>query len=164
MGGMAPGPILALVFVLMLAGIFGSFLPLIPGTPLILLGALLFSLATDFQPVDAWRLVLLGALAVAAYVLDYLSGALGTRKLGGSRWAMLGAVLGGFIGLFFGPLGILVGPILGAIGVELIYRKDVSVAFKSGLGAVVGVFLGVVAKLSISVVMVGLFTFWVIRG
>ncbi len=161
---MAPGAVLALVFILMIAGILGSFLPVIPGTPLILFGALVYALATDFQPVDMWRLASLAALAVLAYVLDYFSAALGTRKLGGSRWAMLGAVLGGFAGLFFGLLGILVGPILGAITVELIHRKDIHVALKSGLGAVVGVFIGVVAKLSISVVMVGLFTFWVIRG
>ncbi len=164
MGRMAPGAVLALVFVLMIAGILGSFLPVIPGTPLILFGAIVYALSTDFQPVDIWRLVFLVALAVVAYVLDYFSAALGTRKLGGSHWAMLGAVLGGFAGLFFGLIGILVGPILGAIGVELIHRKDVNVALKSGLGAVVGVFLGVVAKLSISVVMVGLFTLWVIRG
>ncbi len=164
MGRMAPGAVLALVFVLMLAGILGSFLPMIPGTPLILLGAVVYALATDFQPVDTWRLVFLVALAGVAYALDYLAAALGTRKLGGSRWAMLGAVLGGVAGLFFGPIGILVGPILGAIGVELIHRKDVNIALKSGLGAVVGVFLGVVAKLSISVMMVGLFTFWVIQG
>ncbi len=156
--------LLALVFVVMIAGVAGSFLPVIPGAPLIVLGALIYSIATDFQPVGAWRLVVLAGLAALAYVLDYLSGALGTRKLGGSRWAMFGAIAGGLVGLFFGPFGILIGPILGAVGVELIYRKDVRIALKSGTGAVLGVFLGVIAKLSISVMMVGLFAFWVFRG
>lgn len=156
--------VVALVFVLMIAGVAGSFLPLVPGTPLILLGAFIYAVATDFQPVDGWRLLLLVGLTVVGYTLDYLSGALGTRKLGGSRWAVFGAVGGGIVGLFFGPLGILIGPILGAVAVELIYRKDVQVALKSGAGAVIGVFLGVVAKLSIAVVMVGLFSLWVFRG
>ena len=156
--------LVALVFVLMLAGVAGSLLPVIPGTPLILLGALIYAVATDFQPVDGWRLLLLVGLAVVAYTLDYLSGALGTRKLGGSRWAMFGAVGGGLVGLFFGPSGILIGPILGAVAVELIYRKDLNVALKSGVGAVIGVFLGVVAKLSVAVIMVGLFSLWVFRG
>lgn len=156
--------VLALVYVVMIAGVAGSFLPVVPGSPLIVLGALIYAVATDFQPVGAWRLALLAGLAVLAYALDSLSGALGTRRLGGSRWAMFGALAGGIVGLFFGPFGILIGPILGAIGVELLYRQDVKIALKSGTGAVLGVFLGVVAKLSISVIMVGLFTFWVLRG
>lgn len=156
--------IVALVLVLMIAGVAGSLLPFVPGTPLILLGAFIYAVATDFEPVDGWRLLLLVGLTLVGYTLDYLSGALGTRKLGGSRWAVLGALGGGIVGLFFGPLGILVGPILGAIAVELIYRKDLQVALKSGVGAVIGVFLGVVAKLSIAVVMVGLFSFWVFQG
>ena len=156
--------LLALVFVVMITGVAGSFLPVIPGTPLIVVGAFIYALATDFHPVGAWQLVFLVALAALAYVLDYLSGALGTRKLGGSRWAMFGAIAGGLVGLFFGPFGIIIGPILGAVGIELVYRKDVTIALKSGTGAVLGVFLGVVAKLSISVMMVGLFSFWVFRG
>ena len=156
--------VVVLVFVLMIAGVAGSFVPFVPGTPLILLGALIYAVATDFQPVDGWRLLLLGGLTVIGYTLDYVSGALGTRKLGGSRWAMFGAIGGGLVGLFFGPLGILIGPIAGAVAFELIYRKDIHVALKSGMGAVLGVFLGIMAKLSIAVVMVGLFTFWVFAG
>lgn len=154
----------ALVFVLMAAGVIGSLLPFIPGTPLILVGALIHAVATDFEPVSEWRLLLLVVLAIVGYALDYLSGALGTKKLGGSRWAMFGAVAGGLVGIFFGPIGILVGPIVGAVAVELMYRKDMSIALKSGVGAVVGVFLGVVAKLSIAVAMVGLFSYWVYSG
>ena len=156
--------LIALVFVLMIAGVIGSLLPFIPGTPLILVGALIYAVATDFEPVDEWRLLFLVALAIVAYTLDYLSGALGTKKLGGSRWAMFGAVAGGLVGIFFGPLGILLGPIVGAVAIELMYRKDMTIALKSGVGAVIGVLLGVVAKLSISVIMVGLFSFWVFRG
>ena len=158
---MLPG-ILALVWLLMLAGVAGSFVPFVPGTPLIVLGAMLYAVATDFQPVGYVRLLILVAFAAAAYALDYFSAALGTKKLGGSRWAMLGAVAGGVIGLFFGPVGILLGPIIGAIAFELIHRQDITIALKSGVGAVVGVLLGVVAKLAISVMMVGLFTFWVL--
>ena len=161
---MAPAALLVLTYVLMLVGVVGAFLPAIPGTVLIVAGAFLYALGTGMEPVDGWRLAVLAALAAAAYALDYLSAALGTKKLGGSRWAMLGAIAGGLIGLFFGPVGILLGPIAGAVVVELLYRKDVSLALKSGAGAVVGIFLGVVAKLSLSIAMISLFTYWVIRG
>ena len=153
-----------LVIILMAAGVIGSLLPFIPGTPLILVGALLYAIATDFDPVGMWHLLALVGLAALAYVLDAVSGALGTRTLGGSRWAMAGALVGGIAGLFFGPLGIIVGPIAGAIGFELLQRKDIAVAVKSGVGAVVGILLGVVAKLALSVVMVGLFAFWTWKG
>lgn len=156
--------LLALAFVIMLTGVAGSFLPIVPGTPLILVGALLYAVATAFEPVGALELGVLAALTGIAYALEYVSSALGTRKLGGSRWAMGGAVVGGIVGLFFGPIGIITGPIVGAIGAELVHRKDVSVALRSGAGAVLGILLGVVAKLAIAVTMIGLFSFWVFRG
>lgn len=160
---MFPG-LMVLVAILMIVGVVGSALPIVPGTPLILLGALLYAFATDFQPVDGWRLLVLAGMTALAYALDYLSGALGARKLGGSRWAMIGALLGGLVGVFFGLLGIVLGPIVGAVGAEFVYRKEIRAGLKSGLGAVVGMLLGVVAKLSVAVIMVGLFTFWAFRG
>lgn len=153
-----------LVFVLMAVGVLGSFLPFVPGTPLILAGALLYAIANDFQALGLWHLLALAALTGLAYALDMASSALGTRTLGGSKWAMAGAVGGGIIGLFLGPLGIILGPIVGAIGAELIYLKDFAKAFRSGIGAVVGILLGVVAKLSLAVIMVGLFIYWTWEG
>lgn len=160
---MFPG-LMVLIVILMIVGVAGSLLPFLPGTPLILLGAFLHAWATGFDPVDGWRLLILAALTALAYALDYLSGALGTRKLGGSRWAMLGALAGGIVGIFFGPVGIVLGPIVGAIAVELVYRKEIGAGLRSGLGAVVGMLVGTVAKLSIAVIMVGLFAFWTLRA
>ena len=156
--------VLIIVYTLMLVGIAGSILPVIPGALLILIGAFLHALVSNFDPIDPWRLALLLVLTLLAYALDYLAGVLGTKRLGGSRWAMVGALAGGIAGLFFGPIGILIGPILGAMAAEWLYRKDVQVALKSGVGAVVGVFVGAVAKLGLAVVMVGLFTYWILQG
>lgn len=156
--------VIALVVVLMAAGLAGSVLPFMPGTPLIFLGALVYGFATGFEVIGTWRLVVLGLLVGVTYALDYAAGALGARKLGGSRWAALGALCGGLIGIFFGLPGVLLGPVVGAIGFELAYRKQVSAGLKSGAGAVVGMVLGGVAKLSLATVMVGLFAFWAIRG
>jgi uncharacterized protein YqgC (DUF456 family) len=156
--------VVVLVVVLMIAGIAGSLLPWLPGTPLILLGAFLFALATDFERVDTVRLVILAGLMLLSYVLEHLSGAFGARKLGGSRWAAAGALLGGLVGLFFGLPGVVLGPAAGAIGFELAHRKELRSGLASGLGALLGMFLGAVAKLSIAMVMVGLFAFWALRS
>jgi uncharacterized protein len=152
--------VVVLVIALMIAGVAGSFLPLVPGTPLILAGALVFAVATDFEPVDAIRLAVLGSLTAFSYALEYLAGSFGTRKLGGSRWAAAGALLGGIAGMWFGLPGVLLGPVVGAVGLELLHRRELRSGLRSGVGAVVGMLLGAVAKLSIAIVMVGLFAFW----
>lgn len=156
--------LMVLVALLMVAGVAGSVLPFMPGSPLILAGALIYALATDFTPVGPWHLGLLVVLTAAAYALDYIAGALGAKKLGGSGWAATGAVLGAIVGFFFGPLGIVLGPILGGVAFELVYRRELRQGLKSGVGVGLGLVFGVAAKLSIAVIMVGLFTFWVIRG
>jgi uncharacterized protein YqgC (DUF456 family) len=117
--------------------------------------------ATDFNPVGPWHLLILVAIAVVAYSLDYLAGAAGVRKLGGSRWAMLGAVLGAFLGVFIGPFGLILGPIVGAVLMELLISKEIRTSLRSGVGTVVGMLLGLVAKFSLAVVMVCLFLWWV---
>lgn len=156
--------VVILVVALMIAGLAGSVLPLVPGTPLILLGAFLYALATHFERLDALQLAILAGLTLVSYALEQLSSAFGARKLGGSRWAAAGALLGGIVGLFFGLPGVVVGPIVGAVGFELLYRKELRTGLRSGLGAVVGMLLGAVAKLSIAIIMVGLFAFWTLRG
>src|SRR5574342_566112 len=90
------------VAILLLAGIVGSVVPFLPGTPLILLAALVHAFATGFSPIGPGRLAVLAGLAVLTHVLDYIAGAVGTRKFGGSGWAVVGAVIGGIVGFFFG--------------------------------------------------------------
>ena len=153
-----------LVALLLLGGLMGSVLPLIPGTPLILAGAVIYAVATDFDPVGPWHLLILFGIAGVAYSLDYLAGAAGVKKLGGSRWAMLGAVLGAIVGVFWGILGLILGPIAGSILMELMISREIRTSLRSGLGTVVGMFLGLVAKISLAVVMVCLFSWWVWRG
>jgi uncharacterized protein YqgC (DUF456 family) len=152
------------VVLLMAAGVAGSVLPVLPGPPLVVAGALVHAIATDFTPIGAGRLAMLAALAGLAYVLEYGVTALGARRLGGSRWGMAGAVIGGVVGLFLGPLGLLIGPLLGAIAGELLATGELERGVRSGLGAALGAVAGVVLKLAVSVTMVGLFAWWVWRS
>ena len=156
--------IYGLVAALMLTGLVGSFVPLLPGTPLIFAGALVHALATDFNPIGAWRLLILGVLTALAFAIDYVAGAVGARKFGGSLWAVAGAVVGGVVGLFFGPPGLLIGPVIGAVAGELLKSGDPEHSLKAGFGALVGMTLGLLARFALAFTMVGLFLWWVWRG
>ena len=73
---------------------------------------------------------------------------------------MVGALLGLVAGLFvFPPIGLIVGPFIGAMGFEWAFGREARESAKAGVGAVLGLALGVVGKLVCSVVMFALFAF-----
>ena len=150
--------------VLMAAGLIGAVVPLIPGTPLVFAGALIYALASDFTPVGAGRLGILLVLGVAGWAIEHIAGALGARRAGGGRAAVVGAVLGTIVGLAFAPLGLLLGPIAGAIGGELLSGRDPAGSVRTGVGTAVGIVLGAVAHFAFALTMVALFVWWVWRG
>jgi uncharacterized protein YqgC (DUF456 family) len=154
----------ALVFVLVLLGLAGTLLPFLPGTALILVGALVHAVAHGFDPIGPWRLLALALLTLAAVGLDYLAGALGVRRFGGSGWATAGAVVGALVGILFGLVGLVLGPLLGALLAEYLYTRRLDASLRSALGTVVGLLLGAVAKFGVAVVMAALFAYWVWRG
>jgi uncharacterized protein YqgC (DUF456 family) len=142
---------------LTVTGIAGMLLPFLPGVPLLFLGLLCAAWAEDFQYVGIWTLVVLGCMAALSYLAEFLGSVLGARKYGGSRRAMVGAALGGIIGLFFGIPGILIGPFAGAVLGELSLQRSLDQASRAGFGTVVGLAVGVAGKFAIGVAMVGLF-------
>ncbi len=150
--------ILVVTGALMFFGLLGSILPGLPGAPLIWLGAFLYAWYTGFAagtwPVLIWLL----NLTLLTYLLEFLVSMLGVKKLGGSRWGMTGAFLGGMIGLLTGGLwGMLTGPFLGAFVLELLKTEDLRKSLRSGMGSLVGFLAGVVGKLIIAVMMIGIF-------
>ena len=153
-----------LVIVLMAVGLAGAALPFVPGTPLILAGALLYAIATDFTPVGLGRLAVLTGLAVAGAAGGALAGSIGARRAGGSRRAALGAGLGMIVGLFTGPIGLVAGPVVGAILGELSAARPVGESVRAGIGTLLGLVLGAVAHVAIAGMMVGLFAWWIWRG
>ena len=152
------------VWTLIALGLAGSILPVLPGTPLILAGVVVHAIATGWHPIGAGRLAILAALAVLSYVLAHVAGALGARRHGGTRWGAAGAFVGAVVGIFFGPIGLVAGPFLGAIAGELLRGATVPAGVRSGIGAVIGMAIGAAANLGFAVLMVGLFAFWVWRG
>ncbi|HOU65722.1 MAG TPA: DUF456 family protein, partial [Thermomonas sp.] len=113
-----------LAALLVVVGIAGTILPALPGLPLVFAGMLLAAWAGNFQQVGVPMLVVLGLLTVFSLAVDFWATALGAKRVGASRLAIIGAMVGTFGGLFLGPLGLLMGPFAGAIGGELIHRRS----------------------------------------
>jgi uncharacterized protein YqgC (DUF456 family) len=138
---------------LMIVGIVGCVLPVIPGPPLSFIGLLLlhFSKYADFS---FEFLVLFGAVSILVTIMDYIVPIWGTKKFGGSKTGMWGAAIGLVIGIFvFPPLGIIFGPFAGAVIGEALTGKKAGEAFKAGLGSLLGLMMGVGLKLAASLVM-----------
>lgn len=141
-------------FVLLLSGLLGSIVPILPGPPLSYIGLLLlqWSKYGNFTAAFLWIWAL---ITVAVTIADYFLPAFFTKKFGGSRWAMAGSLVGLLIGIiFFPPLGLILGPFLGALIGELIHnRTDNAKAFKVALGAFLAFLFGSGIKLIVSILM-----------
>jgi uncharacterized protein YqgC (DUF456 family) len=146
-----------LAAILIFIGIAGLALPALPGAPLLFGGLVIAAWAEDFVYVGTASLILLGFLALLTYVVDILAGVLGAKKFGASKQAMVGAALGALVGIFAGPVGILLGPFIGAVLGELMMRKELRHAGLAGIGATLGLLLGAVAKLALAFSMLALF-------
>ena len=146
------------------AGLAGVVLPALPGTPLLLVGLVLAAWAEDFAYVGPGMLVVLGLLAALTYVVDFLATAFGARRFGASSRAVVGAALGGLVGLLFGVAGVLLGPFVGAVLGELSAQRSLGDAGRAGVGATLGLVIGLVLKIALAVSMLGLFVvdrfFW----
>ena len=141
--------------VLIVIGALGMILPVLPGAPLIFIGALLAAWAENFRYLGYGSLILLGALAALAVAVDFIASAFGVKRFGATGRAVTGATLGAIVGLFFGPIGVLVGPFAGAVVGELTVRRNLAAASRAGVGAALGLALGTAAKLAIAFTMIG---------
>lgn len=142
---------------LVLIGLIGALVPVLPGPVLVFAGLLLASWADDFARVGPATLAILALLTVAVYVVDFLAGAYGVEKTGASRRAVLGAVFGTVVGLFFGLAGLILGPFVGAVLAELTVKPRLVDAGRAGAGAWLGIVLGAAAKMALIFVMLGVF-------
>ncbi len=137
---------------LMLIGLIGCILPVIPGPPISYVGILLLHFTEKYSFSDKF-LVIWFLLTVAVTVLDYVVPVYGTKKFGGTKKGVWGSTIGLVLGLFFAPLGIIIGPFLGAYIGELIAHNDSQKALRSAIGSFMGLIAGTVMKLAVSGIM-----------
>ena len=138
-------------------GLAGTVLPVLPGTLLVWGGIVLGAWIDNFSRVGTTTVLVISALAILAWGLDYVAGLMGARKAGASKQALLGAALGTVAGLFMGLVGVLFMPLFGAAVGEYLARRDHSRAVKVGVATWIGIMVGLVAKVALAFIMVGIF-------
>ena len=142
---------------LILVGLAGTVLPVLPGTVLVWGGIVLGAWIDDFTRVGMSTVVVISVLAVLAWGLDYVAGLMGAQKAGASKLALLGGAAGTVLGLFMGLVGVIFMPLVGAAVGEYLARKDQTRAVKVGVATWVGIMLGLIAKVALAFIMVGIF-------
>ena len=141
---------------LLLAGFIGTLVPFLPGHLIIFMAAVgHWLMLREDSGVEWWTFTVLAVLLIVSQALEFLSGAMGSRWFGGSKWGAGGALLGGIVGMFFMPFGLILGPLIGAMVFEFAFaRKEVRPATVSGVGSVLGTVAGLIIKMIVGVVMV----------
>lgn len=145
------------VSLLIVIGLAGVVLPLLPGTLFIFLGVALAAWAQDFTRISGVTVGVIAALAVLSWVLEYVAGLLGAKAAGASGMAVAGAAVGTALGVFSGLWGLFVFPLIGAAVGEFYARGNAINAGRVGIATWVGILVGTVAKVVIAFVMVGVF-------
>jgi uncharacterized protein YqgC (DUF456 family) len=140
--------------ILMLLGLAGSILPILPGPPLSFIGLFLLALVNHFSPpLTPALVIILAMVTILVIVMDYIIPLLGAKRYGASKWGVWGSVLGMVIGIFWSPFGLLVGAFIGAVVAEWLVGKKKGEALRAGWGVLMGTLLATILRLGVSGMM-----------
>ena len=142
---------------LIVVGVAGTVLPALPGVILVLAGIVLGAWIDDFTRVSGVTVTVVTVLAIAAWLIEYLAGVMGARKAGASKEAIAGALIGTVLGIFTGLWGLLFLPLLGAVIGQCLVDRDVIRARNVGIATWLGMAVGMLAKVVLTFLMIGIF-------
>jgi uncharacterized protein YqgC (DUF456 family) len=148
-----------LVVVLIVVGVLGNVIPVLPGAVFVFAGIALGAWIDDFARVSGTVVIVAAVLMGLSWLVDYLSGVLGARRVGASREAIIGALVGTVAGVFTGLVGVLFLPLVGAAVGEFIAVRNLPRAGSVGVATWIGMIVGIAVKIALSFVMIGLFVF-----
>jgi uncharacterized protein len=151
--------IFVLAGLLVFTGLAGSILPALPGVPLVFGGLLLAAWADDFQRVSWVVLVILGLMTVLSFAIDFAATAMGAKRVGASKLAIVGALIGTLGGFVLGLPGLIFGPFVGAVTGEMLTHGEMQRATRAGFATWVGLVFGTLTKLALVFTMLGIFAF-----
>lgn len=144
-----------LAVVLFILGLVGTFLPVLPGAPLIWLGMSIYGILTGFSRLHLPFYLMQGVAVLITFLIDYIATAYGTKRYGGSSAAIWGSIIGALVGpIFLGLPGLIIGPFLGALIGELTKGRPFERAFRSAFGTLIGLAGSLLLKLGIEVLMI----------
>ncbi|MDO4433909.1 MAG: DUF456 family protein [Alysiella sp.] len=154
-----------LALILLLAGAAGTVFPALPGLPLMFGGVWLLAYTSDYQIIGSLSLWILGLVCVFGMAMDFITSLLGAKYTGASQTALWGTFIGGLVGMFFGIVGLVLGPLLGAAAGEFMNKRSLFNAGKVGIGTFIGFIIGTVAKIGsalvvLLVVLAQYLTYW----
>ena len=148
-----------LVVVLIVVGVLGNVIPVLPGAVFVFAGIALGAWIDDFARVSGTVVIVAAVLMGLSWLVDYLSGVLGARRVGASREAIIGALVGTVAGVLTGLVGVLFLPLVGAAVGEFIAVRNLPRAGSVGVATWIGMIVGIAVKIALSFVMIGLFVF-----
>lgn len=152
--------LIILAVILLISGIAGSVLPVLPGPPLSWLGLLVLKFVPSLNQHLSWTaIIVVGLFTLLVFILDNLLPIWSTKKIGGDKAVVWGAGLGFVAGFWFGPFGIILGPFVGALVAGLISGSHIKAAFKHASGAFIGFFAGIVLKF----INLGVIVYWFVK-
>jgi uncharacterized protein YqgC (DUF456 family) len=139
---------LILPVIFFLAALVFTFYPILPGALFAIAGMVIYGFTEGWTDFPIWFWLVQGLLVALNFLIDWLSSVLGIKRAGGSKHAMWGSAIGMFIAPFLmGPVGILVGPVVGAMAGELMHVRKAGHLARVGLGSFIGFLLGTIVKL-----------------
>jgi uncharacterized protein YqgC (DUF456 family) len=156
--------VLVLAIIVMLVGLAGSFLPIIPGLPIIFFSFLGYGLYTGWVEYGFSTMLVVGIIVAISVVLDQLASMMGAKKFGAGKAGMIGSIVGAILGgIFFSLPGLIAGTFLGAAIFELVFaRRDVAESLKAGLGALIGFLASSLFKFLLGLILIAIFIYKVI--
>jgi uncharacterized protein YqgC (DUF456 family) len=141
---------------LIVGGVAGAILPVLPGIPMIFGGIWLAAAVDEYRHLGWGWLLAIGIVGVLGIAVDFVSASLGAKRIGASPRALWGAGAGTIVGMFFGIPGLLIGPFAGAVIGELWSGNSILRSAHVGIGTWIGMLVGILAKVVISFLMIGM--------
>lgn len=148
----------AISIIIMMTGMAGIIVPIIPSIPLIWLGSFIYAIFTHFEKITWVVLLIFALLTIFSIVLENIGNVYGAKRFGATKWGIIGSIVGTGVGFYTGgPIGLILGPVIGTIIFDFIGGKGYKGALKSGLGNFVGFLGGSILKFVVGLAMIIVF-------